>query len=95
MKTAWLTKTVRTKRCWQIVKLFWLILAGVCIVVAGFFLLRRDLSTAFVIAALGLVAWFLNYRAQMKDVIAAADLEDSRANQVESQEESFEEPDDN
>jgi cell division protein FtsW (lipid II flippase) len=72
-------------------KLFWLIVAGVCIVVAGFFLLRRDLSTAFVVAALGLVAWFLNYRAQMKEVIAAADLEDARANQ----EESFEEQDDN
>lgn len=68
-----------------------MILAGVCIVVAGVFLLRRDLSTAFVIAALGLVAWFLNYRAQMKEVIAAADLEDSRINQ----EEDFEEPDEN
>jgi hypothetical protein len=43
--------------------------------VAAFFLLRQDLDKAFVIAALGLVAWFLNYRAQMKEVIAAADLE--------------------
>jgi len=57
------------------VKLFWMILAGICIVIAAFFLLRRDLSTAFVIAALGMVAWFLNYRAQMKAIIAAADLE--------------------
>ena len=56
-------------------KLFWMILAGICIVIAAFFLLRRDLSTAFVIAALGMVAWFLNYRAQMKAIIAAADLE--------------------
>lgn len=68
-----------------------MILAGVCIVVAGFFLLRRDLSTAFVIAALGLVAWLLNYRAQMKEVIATAELEDSRTNQ----EEGFEDSDDN
>jgi hypothetical protein len=68
-----------------------MILSGVCIVAAGVFLLRRDLPTAFVIAALGLVAWFLNYRAQMKEVIAAADLEDSRADQ----EESFEDSDDN
>ncbi|HEY3039140.1 MAG TPA: hypothetical protein VGJ66_10405 [Pyrinomonadaceae bacterium] len=60
-----------------LVKLFWMILAGVCIVVAAVFLLRRDLNTAFVIAALGLVAWFLNYRAQMKAIIAAADLQEN------------------
>lgn len=51
-------------------------MAGVCIVVAGFFLLRRDLDTAFVIAALGMCAWLLNYRAQMKAITAAADLEE-------------------
>ena len=69
-----------------------MILAGVCIVVAGFFLLRRDLSTAFIIAVLGLIAWFLNYRAQMKDVIATADLEESRHM---NEEKSFEDSDDN
>jgi hypothetical protein len=58
------------------VKLFWLIVAGVCIVVAVIFLLRNDLNTAFVVAAFGMVAWFLNYRAQMKDVIAAAELQE-------------------
>ena len=68
-----------------------MILAGVCIVVAGFFLLRRDLSTAFVIAVLGLIAWFLNYRAQMKAVIDAAELEDSRADQEENFEDSNDE----
>lgn len=69
-----------------------MIVAGACIVVAGFFLLRRDLSIAFVIAAVGLVAWFLNYRAQMKEVIAAADAEESGH---EDEEERFEESDDN
>jgi chromate transport protein ChrA len=54
-----------------------MIVAGICIIVAAFFLWRRDLNTAFVIAALGLVAWFLNYRAQLKEIIAAADLEES------------------
>ena len=73
-------------------KLFWMILAGVCIVVAGFFLLRRDLSTAFVVAVLGLVAWFLNYRAQMKEVVAAADPEGS---QRLDEEQGFENSDDN
>jgi len=53
-----------------------MILAGVAIIVAGVFLWRRDFDTAFVIAALGAVAWFLNYRVQMKEVTAAADLEE-------------------
>jgi uncharacterized membrane protein YedE/YeeE len=57
-------------------KLFWMIVAGFCIVLAGYFLLRREFNTAFVIAALGMVAWFLNYRAQMKAIVAAADRED-------------------
>jgi hypothetical protein len=54
-----------------------MILAGVCIMVAAFFLLRRNFDVAFVIAVLGLVAWFLNYRAQMKEIIAAANLQES------------------
>ena len=56
-------------------KLFWMIVAGICIAVAGIYMLRRDFSTAFVVAALGMIFWFLNYRAQMKEVVAAADLE--------------------
>jgi hypothetical protein len=41
------------------------------------FLLLGDFDRAFVIAVLGLVAWFLNYRAQMKQIIAAADIQES------------------
>lgn len=58
-------------------KLFWMILSGVCILVAAFFLLRGDLNTAFVIATLGIVAWFLNYRIQLKAIVDAADREQS------------------
>ena len=61
-----------------------MIVAGVCIIVAAFFLWRRDVNTAFLIATLGMVAWFLNYRAQLKEVIAAADLEES--NKLDSEE---------
>jgi uncharacterized membrane protein YhfC len=68
-----------------------MILAGVCIMVAAFFLLRRNFDTAFVIAALGLLAWFLNYRAQMKETIAAANLQE---NSSEAEEESCEDSDD-
>lgn len=58
-------------------KIFWLVIAGLCIIAAAFFLLRRDFNTAFVVAALGLVSWFLNYRIQMKEITAAADFEQS------------------
>ena len=47
-----------------------MIIAGLCITVAAVFLLRRDFNTAFVIAAIGMVAWFLNYRIQMKELTA-------------------------
>ncbi len=59
-------------------KLFWMIVAGICIAVAAVCILRRDFNTAFVIAALGMISWFLNYRARMKEIIAAADLEDNK-----------------
>ena len=66
-------------------KVFWIIIACACIIVAAFMVLRGRLEAAFVVAALGVVAWFLNYRAQMTDVIAAADLEE--ANQREDSDE--------
>lgn len=60
-----------------------MIVAGVCIVVAAFFMLRGDLNTAFVIAALGMVAWFLNYRIHMKAIVTAADMEQSEREEIE------------
>jgi hypothetical protein len=68
-----------------------MIVAGTCIVAAAFFLLRSDFNTAFVIATLGMVAWFLNYRVQMKEVIAAADV---REGNTEDEQESLEDSDD-
>jgi uncharacterized membrane protein YhfC len=47
-----------------------MIIAGLCITVAAVFLLRRDFNAAFVIAAIGMIAWFLNYRIQMKELTA-------------------------
>lgn len=60
-----------------------MIIAGVAIVLAGYFLFRRDFDTASVIAAAGAVAWFLNYRAQMKQITAAADLAENNNEQEE------------
>jgi hypothetical protein len=54
-----------------------MILSGVCILAAAFFLLRGELNTAFVIAAVGIVAWFLNYRIQMKAIVDASDRQQS------------------
>ena len=59
------------------VNLFWIIVACACIIVAAFLVLRGRLDAAFVVAALGVVAWFLNYRAQLTEVIEAADLEET------------------
>jgi hypothetical protein len=47
-----------------------MIITGLCITVAAVFLLRRDFNTTFVIAAIGMIAWFLNYRIQMKELTA-------------------------
>ena len=57
-------------------KLFWLILAGCCIVVAAVFLLRGNFDAAFVVAAVGMVAWFLNYRMQVREQLAARDSQE-------------------
>lgn len=54
-------------------KLFWLIVAGGCVAVAAVFLLRGDFNRAFVVAAVGMLAWFLNYRMQVKEKLAARD----------------------
>lgn len=59
-----------------------MIVSGICIVAAAVFLLRGELNTAFVIATLGIVAWFLNYRIQMKAIITAADLEQSKQEEM-------------
>ena len=56
-------------------KLLWMIIAGLAIATAAVLLFMRDFTTAFVVAAIGLIAWFLNYRMQMKEVLLAAELE--------------------
>lgn len=55
-------------------KTVWLIASAVCIVTAAVFLLRGDFNSAFVVAVFGLVSWFLNYRAQVRESLVAEDL---------------------
>lgn len=47
------------------------IVAGLLLLAAFVMLWRNNLSAAFVIATLGVVSWFLGYRAQLKARIAA------------------------
>ena len=67
-----------------------MIVTGVCILAAAFFLLRGELNTAFVIATLGIVAWFLSYRIQMKAIVDAADREQSNGEENKDGEDSDE-----
>ncbi len=47
----------------------WTIASVVCLIVAGLFLHRRNFDAAFVLAVLGAVSWFLNYRSQIRKTI--------------------------
>lgn len=47
----------------------WTIASVLCLIVAALFLLRENYDAAFVSAALGAVAWFLNYRSQIRETI--------------------------
>ena len=46
-------------------------MAGACGVAALFFVFRNDYEKAFVLAAAGAVCWFLNYRQQLRESLAA------------------------
>ena len=58
-------------------KTFWLIVSAACGVVALYFAYHGSYENAFVAAALGGIAWFLNYRAQLKQKLKNDEEEDS------------------
>ena len=68
-------------------KPLWLTISLLCMTVALVFLFRRDFDKAFILAAIGAVAWFLNYRAQMKDLITQADEQNEQDGASQSDEE--------
>ena len=47
-------------------KSFWVAIAIVCTLVAAVLIIQLKFEGAFVIAAVGAVAWFLNYRQQLR-----------------------------
>lgn len=54
---------------------FFLIVVGVCGVAAAYFAYHSDFDKVFIAAALGAVAWFLNYRAVLKSELNDDDEE--------------------
>lgn len=47
----------------------WTLASAACLIVAGLFLYRKNFDVAFVLAVLGIVAWFLNYRSQIRPAV--------------------------
>ena len=47
----------------------WTIASIVCLIVAGLCLQRRNFDAAFVLAVLGVIAWFFNYRSKIRGTI--------------------------
>ena len=56
-------------------KTFFLIVVGVCGVAAAYFAYQSDFDKVFIAAAMGAVAWFLNYRAVLKSELNDDDEE--------------------
>lgn len=50
-----------------------MILSGICIALAALLMILGRLDTAFVVAVLGIVFWFINYRMQLKEISKAAE----------------------
>lgn len=56
-------------------KTLWLIVAVTLGIVAVVFMWRGNFDSAFVVAVLAIVAWFLNFRVQAKAATEAIDAE--------------------
>ncbi len=54
-------------------KTLWLALAGCCIAAAAVLMVLGHFDGAFVVAVVGMVAWFLNYRAQVSSSLKTDD----------------------
>ena len=64
-------------------KVYWIIAAGACGLLAVYFALQHEYDRAFISAVIGSVIWFLGYRSEMKNLIAKEPSEEN----VESDEE--------
>ena len=67
-------------------KTLWLALAGGCIAVAAALMVLGRFDGAFVVAVVGMVAWFLNYRAQVTASLESHDATTDEENETERNE---------
>lgn len=65
----------------------WIMLSGLLVVFAAFFVWRNNFSAAFVSATLGACAWFLSYRSEMKNKIADDDETENEDSSADNHEE--------
>lgn len=59
----------------------WVAIAIVCTLVATVLVFRLNFEEAFVVAAIGAIAWFLNFRQQVKRRLAERDDENETYDQ--------------
>lgn len=57
-------------------KQFWISVAVACVACAGVALWLQHYDAGFVIATVGALAWFLNYRVRAKEVISESGKDD-------------------
>jgi membrane protein implicated in regulation of membrane protease activity len=54
----------------------WVPIAAICMLAAIVLVIRLNFEAAFIVAALGVVAWFLNYRRQVRTRLGGFEDED-------------------
>jgi membrane protein implicated in regulation of membrane protease activity len=62
-------------------KKIWVPIAAVCMLAAIVLVIRLNFEAAFVVAAIGTVAWFLNYRQQVKTRLTGLEEQDKSVDQ--------------
>jgi hypothetical protein len=65
----------------------WIVLAGFSAACAAVLLWLGHSDVAFVVATIGVVAWFINYRTKLKEVTTAAQAENSEGGEPEESDE--------
>lgn len=63
-------------------KSFWVAIAIVCTLVATVLIIQLKFEGAFVVATVGAVAWFLNYRQQLKARLSERERENESVDQA-------------
>lgn len=58
-------------------KTFWIVVSALCGATAVFFVVRDDFEKMFIAAVLGAVAWFLSYRARLRETLRVLDEKDT------------------